>query len=390
VWRSFFKKNSAVRPESRNFYTILTILRACDHHSLTYAWLINNVMMKATYKRTTEKVTISARFFSFWPFGSRAGFGAGGTNRNLQLNTTMKQSILALAVSLCMPTFAAIAQPAANTNAAPTPATSTVAASDTNNAPGRGFGPRRGRPEFAGRFARQNGPAANAQTPESPRRLAIIDALDANRDGIIDADEIAKAVDVLKSLDANKDNKLTSSEFRGNLDRQFAQRVQQRGFRASESQSGFRGFNNWPRRNGQSGFANNAPRQNSGRAFGPGGESRRNADFGPMAGPHRNGPGGYGINSNSRREGPQAFNRQTQGFGGNREYGFNGGARHEGRQAYNNRQAQDFGGPRQGQAMTRSNRQNFGNRGPAQNGPRHGSRVEAPGYNSERAPQQNQ
>jgi hypothetical protein len=44
---------------------------------------------------------------------------------------------------------------------------------------------------------------------------AIIDALDANHDGVIDADEIANAVAVLQKLDKNGDGKLTPDEFLG-------------------------------------------------------------------------------------------------------------------------------------------------------------------------------
>ena len=48
-----------------------------------------------------------------------------------------------------------------------------------------------------------------------PPPPAIIRALDANHDGVIDADEIANAVAVLKSLDKNGDGKLTPDEFMG-------------------------------------------------------------------------------------------------------------------------------------------------------------------------------
>jgi hypothetical protein len=43
----------------------------------------------------------------------------------------------------------------------------------------------------------------------------IVQALDANHDGVIDADEIANAVEVLKALDRNGDGKLTPDEFMG-------------------------------------------------------------------------------------------------------------------------------------------------------------------------------
>ena len=52
-----------------------------------------------------------------------------------------------------------------------------------------------------------------------PRRrmppIAVIGALDANHDGVIDADEIANAVAALKKLDKNGDGKLTPDEFIG-------------------------------------------------------------------------------------------------------------------------------------------------------------------------------
>ena len=44
--------------------------------------------------------------------------------------------------------------------------------------------------------------------------MPIIEALDLNKDGTIDADEIAKASESLKKLDKNKDGKLTPDEFR--------------------------------------------------------------------------------------------------------------------------------------------------------------------------------
>ncbi len=46
--------------------------------------------------------------------------------------------------------------------------------------------------------------------PPSP----IIEALDANHDGVIDASEIAKAAESLKTLDKNGDGKLTDDEIR--------------------------------------------------------------------------------------------------------------------------------------------------------------------------------
>ena len=46
------------------------------------------------------------------------------------------------------------------------------------------------------------------------QRPPIIAALDANNDGVIDADEIANASAALKKLDKNGDGKLTSDEIR--------------------------------------------------------------------------------------------------------------------------------------------------------------------------------
>jgi Ca2+-binding EF-hand superfamily protein len=43
--------------------------------------------------------------------------------------------------------------------------------------------------------------------------MPIIEALDLNKDGVIDADEIAKASQSLKTLDKNGDGKLTQDEF---------------------------------------------------------------------------------------------------------------------------------------------------------------------------------
>ena len=46
--------------------------------------------------------------------------------------------------------------------------------------------------------------------PVSP----IIEALDLNKDGVIDADELAKAAESLKKLDKNGDGKITEDEYR--------------------------------------------------------------------------------------------------------------------------------------------------------------------------------
>jgi hypothetical protein len=57
----------------------------------------------------------------------------------------------------------------------------------------------------------QRGPGMG-QRPPPP---AAIRALDANHDGVIDADEIANASAALKTLDKNGDGKLTPDEFMG-------------------------------------------------------------------------------------------------------------------------------------------------------------------------------
>jgi hypothetical protein len=73
-----------------------------------------------------------------------------------------------------------------------------IASAQDNSTPPDGNGP--------------NGPRPNGHRPPPP---AIVAALDANHDGVIDADEIANAGAALKSLDKNGDGKLTPDEFIG-------------------------------------------------------------------------------------------------------------------------------------------------------------------------------
>ncbi|HEX4263607.1 MAG TPA: EF-hand domain-containing protein [Verrucomicrobiae bacterium] len=54
------------------------------------------------------------------------------------------------------------------------------------------------------------GPGGMRRMPPSP----VMEALDANHDGVIDADEIANASAALKKLDKNGDGKLTQDELR--------------------------------------------------------------------------------------------------------------------------------------------------------------------------------
>ncbi|MDB6129477.1 MAG: hypothetical protein JWM04_584 [Verrucomicrobiales bacterium] len=58
---------------------------------------------------------------------------------------------------------------------------------------------------------RDGGPSA----PGGPRPMnPLLEALDLNKDGVIDADEIAKASQSLLKLDKNSDGKLTPDEYR--------------------------------------------------------------------------------------------------------------------------------------------------------------------------------
>ena len=74
-----------------------------------------------------------------------------------------------------------------------------VSAQDNNDGPPDGRGP--------------GGPGGPG--PQRPPAPAIVAALDANHDGVIDAQEIANASAALKSLDRNGDGKLTPDEFMG-------------------------------------------------------------------------------------------------------------------------------------------------------------------------------
>lgn len=63
---------------------------------------------------------------------------------------------------------------------------------------------------------REEGPGAATPAGANDRRPLnpIVAALDLNKDGVIDADEIAKATESFKKLDKNGDGKLTPDEFR--------------------------------------------------------------------------------------------------------------------------------------------------------------------------------
>ncbi|HEX7618599.1 MAG TPA: EF-hand domain-containing protein [Verrucomicrobiae bacterium] len=60
-----------------------------------------------------------------------------------------------------------------------------------------------------------NGPGGQPMRGQRPPPPLIVGVLDANHDGVIDAQEIANASAALKSLDRNGDGKLTPDEFMG-------------------------------------------------------------------------------------------------------------------------------------------------------------------------------
>jgi len=81
------------------------------------------------------------------------------------------------------------------------------------NAQDAGGPPAGGPPPGGDRPYRQGGPGGpggRRMMPPSP----LMEALDANHDGIIDANEIANASAALKTLDKNGDGKLTPDELR--------------------------------------------------------------------------------------------------------------------------------------------------------------------------------
>ena len=80
-----------------------------------------------------------------------------------------------------------------------------VSAQDNNGGPPGG-----GSPGGPGEPGGPGGPGRHRPPP-----LPIVMALDANHDGVIDADEIANASAALKTLDKNGDGKLTPDEFMG-------------------------------------------------------------------------------------------------------------------------------------------------------------------------------
>ena len=66
-------------------------------------------------------------------------------------------------------------------------------------------------------FAQEEGgpppPDGHGERHHRPPPLPIMEALDANHDGVIDSNEIANASAALKTLDKNGDGKLTQDEY---------------------------------------------------------------------------------------------------------------------------------------------------------------------------------
>lgn len=95
------------------------------------------------------------------------------------------------------------------------------------------------------RQQRQTVQQQRARIPRSP----ILDVLDANKDGVIDKEEIAQAAEALKKLDKNGDGKLTPDEYlppRGPR----TQAVRQPGNQGSRGQGQAQGRMRGPRRRG--------------------------------------------------------------------------------------------------------------------------------------------
>jgi EF hand len=84
-----------------------------------------------------------------------------------------------------------------------------IIAQDTGNPPDDQRPPRRQIADGQGGPGGPGGPRMRAGRPPIP---PVIRALDANHDGVIDADEIANAPAALKTLDKNGDGKLTMDE----------------------------------------------------------------------------------------------------------------------------------------------------------------------------------
>ena len=114
----------------------------------------------------------------------------------------MKKQIIIIALAISASSIHINAQEGKPPAGAPT---------EAGQRPPRGEGrpPGEGRSEGEGRPGGQGG-GPGGQRPVSP----IVEALDLNKDGTIDADELAKAAESLKKLDKNGDGKITEDEYR--------------------------------------------------------------------------------------------------------------------------------------------------------------------------------
>ncbi len=91
-----------------------------------------------------------------------------------------------------------------------------IIAQDNNSGPQDGQRPPRrqnlGNPGGPGGPGNQAGPGGQGMGGRRPMIPPVIAALDANHDGVVDAEEIANAPAALKKLDKNGDGKLTMDE----------------------------------------------------------------------------------------------------------------------------------------------------------------------------------
>lgn len=88
-----------------------------------------------------------------------------------------------------------------------------IIAQDNNNGPADGQRPpRRQNQDAPDGPDGQGGPPMRRNRPPLP---AVVRALDTNHDGVVDADEIAKASAALKTLDKDGDGQLTMQELMG-------------------------------------------------------------------------------------------------------------------------------------------------------------------------------
>src|SRR5215831_18995319 len=120
-------------------------------------------------------------------YGTKGGAASAGTLKQQQKGKRSMKNITKLLVAAGVVGLTAILVAQDNPPAG-------------DNGPQGGYGGPRG----------PGGPGGHRPPP-----IALLAALDANHDGVIDADEIANASEALKKLDKNGDGKLTPDEFIG-------------------------------------------------------------------------------------------------------------------------------------------------------------------------------